>query len=106
MSDPGSVFDALGDPTRRRLVAELSALGGASSTDLARRMPISRQAVCKHLDLLADAGLVSSRRHGRAVVYRLTPEPFTEAMSWMTEVGAAWDDRLEALRAQLARRRR
>ncbi|MGH2758850.1 MAG: ArsR/SmtB family transcription factor [Actinomycetota bacterium] len=106
MRDPGSVFDALGDATRRRLVAELSALGGASSTDLARRMPISRQAVCKHLDLLADAGLVSSRRHGRAVVYQLTPEPFTEAMSWMTEVGAAWDDRLGALRAQLARRRR
>lgn len=106
MSDPGSVFDALGDATRRRLVAELSALGGASSTDLARRMPISRQAVCKHLDLLADAGLVSSRRHGRAVVYRLTPEPFTEAMSWMTQVGAAWDDRLDALRAQIARRRR
>lgn len=106
MSDPGSVFDALGDATRRRLVAELSALGGASSTDLARRMPISRQAVCKHLDLLADAGLVSSRRHGRAVVYRLTPEPFTEAVSWMTQVGAAWDDRLEALRSQLGRRRR
>ena len=106
MSDVGPVFDALGDPTRRRLVAELSSLGGASSTDLARRMPISRQAVCKHLDLLADAGLVSSRRHGRAVVYELTPEPFTEAMSWMTQVGAAWDDRLDALRAQLARRRR
>jgi DNA-binding transcriptional ArsR family regulator len=106
MSDPGSVFDALGDATRRRLVAELSALGGASSTDLARRMPISRQAVCKHLDLLADAGLVSSQRHGRAVVYRLTPEPFTEAVSWMTQVGAAWDDRLEALRSQLGRRRR
>lgn len=104
--DPGSVFDALGDATRRRVVSELSALGGASSTDLARRLPISRQAVCKHLDLLADVGLVSSERRGRAVVYRLTPEPFTDAVSWMTQVGAAWDERLGALRSQLKRRRR
>lgn len=101
-----SVFEALGDATRRRLVAELSALGGASSTDLARRLPISRQAVSKHLDLLSEAGLVSSRRSGRAVVYRLTPEPFTDAMSWMTQVGSAWDERLDALRSQLKRRRR
>jgi DNA-binding transcriptional ArsR family regulator len=100
-----SIFDALGDPTRRRLVAELSALGGASSTDLARRLPISRQAVSKHLDLLAEVGIVSSRRDGRAVVYRLTPQPFTDAVSWMTQVGAAWDERLDALRAQLKRRR-
>ena len=106
MRDAGSVFDALGDPTRRRVVSELSALGGASSTDLARRLPISRQAVCKHLELLADVGLVSSERHGRAVVYRLTPEPFTDAVSWMTQVGAAWDERLSALRSQLKRKRR
>ena len=105
MKDPGFIFDALGDATRRRLVSELSALGGASSTDLARVLPISRQAVSKHLDLLAEAGLVSCRRHGRAVVYRLTPEPFADAVSWMTQVGAAWDDRLEALRSQLKRRR-
>lgn len=105
MRDPGSIFDALGDPTRRSLVAHLSSLGSASSTELSRILPISRQAVSKHLDLLAEAGLVSSRRHGRAVVFRLTPEPFTEAMSWMTQVGAAWDERLDALRAQLKRRR-
>jgi DNA-binding transcriptional ArsR family regulator len=106
MKDPGSVFDALGDATRRRLVAELSVLGGASSTDLARRLPISRQAVSKHMDLLSEVGLVSSQRHGRAVVYRLTPERLADAMSWMTQVGAAWDERLGALRAQLKRRRR
>ncbi|HYZ93755.1 MAG TPA: helix-turn-helix domain-containing protein, partial [Actinomycetota bacterium] len=55
MSDPGHVFDALGDPTRRRLVAHLSSLGAASSTELSRVLPISRQAVSKHLDLLAEA---------------------------------------------------
>jgi DNA-binding transcriptional ArsR family regulator len=105
MSDAGSIFDALGDPTRRRVVSELSALGHASCTDLARRLPISRQAVSKHLDLLAEVGLVSSQRSGRAVVYRLTPEPLADAVSWMTQVGADWDARLRALRSHLKKRR-
>ena len=60
VSDFGSVFDALGDPTRRRVLADLSALGEASCTDLSRGMPISRQAVSKHLNALMDAGLVST----------------------------------------------
>ncbi|MEX0875105.1 MAG: metalloregulator ArsR/SmtB family transcription factor [Actinomycetota bacterium] len=106
VSDSGAVFDALGDATRRRVVAELSALGTASPTELAHRLPITRQAVSKHLVALADAGLVSSQRSGRAIVYRLTPEPFTDAVSWMTQVGAQWDDRLGALREHLGRRRR
>jgi DNA-binding transcriptional ArsR family regulator len=105
MKDPGSIFDALGDPTRRRVFSELSALGHASCTDLARRLPISRQAVGKHLDLLAEAGLVSSQRSGRAVLYRLTPERLTDAVSWMAQVGADWDARLGALRSHLTRRR-
>lgn len=103
MSD---VFDALGDPTRRRLLADLSALGEASCTDLSRGMPISRQAVNKHLNALHDAGLVSTQRQGREVVYRVRPEPLTEAVRWMTQVGAAWDVRLERLSSQLRKRRR
>ena len=106
MSDFGSVFDALGDPTRRRVLADLSALGEASCTDLSRGMPISRQAVNKHLNALMDAGLVSTQRQGREVVYRVRPEPLTDAVRWMTQVGAAWDDRLNALRSQLKRRKR
>jgi DNA-binding transcriptional ArsR family regulator len=102
MSD---VFDALGDPTRRRLLAELSALGEASCTDLSRGMPISRQAVNKHLNALMDAGLVSTQREGREVMYRVRPEPLTDAVRWMTQVGAAWDERLERLSSQLKRRR-
>lgn len=105
MSDFGSVFDALGDPTRRRVLSDLSTLGAASCTDLSRRLPITRQAVSKHLNALADAGLVSTQRHGRAVVYRIRPEPLTDAVRWMTQVGAAWDHRLDALRSQLKRRR-
>ena len=102
MSD---VFDALGDPTRRRLLADLSKLGEASCTDLSRGMPISRQAVNKHLNALHDAGLVSTQRQGREVVYRVRPEPLTDAVRWMSQVGAAWDDRLERLSSQLRKRR-
>lgn len=103
--DAGAVFDALGDPTRRRVVAELSALGGATPTQLSERLPVTRQAISKHLALLASAGLVSSKRDGRVLVFHLTPEPFAEAMSWMTQVGAQWDERLARLRAHLGRRR-
>ncbi len=105
-SDSGSVFDALGDATRRRVLADLSSLGSASCTDLSRQMPITRQAVSKHLSALADAGLVETTRQGRAVVYRVRPQPFTEALQWMTEVGGAWDDRLARLRTQVEKRKR
>ncbi len=103
MSDAGRVFDALGDPTRRRVIAELASLGAASSTELARTLPITRQAVCKHLDALAEAGLVCAERNGRAVVYRVTPERFGDAMTWMSDVGAQWDARLAKLRRRAAR---
>jgi DNA-binding transcriptional ArsR family regulator len=105
VSDPGAVFDALGDPTRRRVLADLSALGHASCTDLSKRLPITRQAVNKHLVALLDAGLVATERRGRAVVYRVQPEPLTEAVRWMTDVGEQWDSRLGALRTHLNRRR-
>jgi len=104
MKDPGRIFDALGDPTRRRVIAELSTLGSASSTELARCLPITRQAVSKHLGALADAGLVTAHRSGRAVLYRVTPAPFRDAVTWMTDVGAAWDTRLSKLRSQVKRR--
>jgi len=103
MTDAGRIFDALGDPTRRRVITELATLGSASSTELARALPITRQAVSKHLDALAEAGLVSAERSGRAVVYRVTPAPFNDAMSWMTDVGSAWDARLAKLRKQVRR---
>ena len=105
MADHGPVFDALGDPTRRRVLADLSSLGQASCTDLSRRLPITRQAVSKHLTALADAGLVSAERQGRAVLYRVRTEPLNDAVRWMTQVGAAWDERLNALRSQLRKKR-
>jgi DNA-binding transcriptional ArsR family regulator len=106
MSDPGAIFDALGDPTRRRVLADLSTMGFASCTDLSRKLPITRQAVSKHLNALADAGLVATERHGRAVVYRVQAEPLAEAVRWMTQVGADWDARLSALRSHVKKRQR
>ena len=66
---------------------------------------ITRQAVAKHLGVLADAGLVDGRRAGRETRYTPTPAPMGEAISWMTEVGGRWDARLAALERQVARRR-
>ena len=103
MAAADAVFGALGDGTRRNLLARLGELGEASATDLARELPVTRQAVQKHLGLLSDAGLVAARRAGREVLYRPTPGPMSEAMAWMAEVGGQWDERLAALERQFAR---
>jgi DNA-binding transcriptional ArsR family regulator len=100
-----AVFAALSDGTRRSLLARLGSAGEASATDLARQLPVSRQAVQKHLGTLADAGLVAARRSGREVLFRPTPGPMSEAMAWMAEVGGQWDERLAALERQLGRAR-
>lgn len=102
MATADVVFEALGDPTRRRLFALLGEHGEASATDLARLVPVSRQAVQKHLGTLAGAGLVAAHRAGREVLYRPTPAPMSEAMAWMAEVGAQWDERLAALERQFS----
>ncbi|MDP9226966.1 MAG: metalloregulator ArsR/SmtB family transcription factor [Actinomycetota bacterium] len=91
-----AIFSALSDPTRRSVMRLLSE-GDANATQIAGQLPISRQAVTKHLSALREAGLVTSERDGRETRYHLTPAPFRDAMSWMAEVGAGWDGRLEAL---------
>lgn len=99
------VFAALADPRRRELVTLIGERGSATATELARELPVSRQAVQKHLGGLAAAGLVARSREGREVRYRLTPEPMSDAVSWMAEVGARWDDRLAALAKRVEARR-
>ena len=101
MSDPGPVFHALADPTRRHVVERLVDRGSVTATEVAGDLPISRQAVAKHLSALAEAGLVESRREGREIRYRLEAEPLAGAMSWMAAVGGRWDERLAALRGRL-----
>jgi DNA-binding transcriptional ArsR family regulator len=99
----GAVFAALADPTRRQVVQSLSPGTTVTASRLAQELPITRQAVAKHLAALDHAGLVAAERRGRETHYRLTPAPLTEAASWMAGVGAEWDDRLEALRTHLGR---
>ena len=103
-ADPASaVFGALSDPTRRSLLEAIAARPASTATELAVGMPISRQAVVKHLAALAGAGLLERERSGRDVRYRVTPAPLSDAVSWIVEVGGQWDDRLESLRRTLSR---
>jgi DNA-binding transcriptional ArsR family regulator len=99
----GPVFSALSDPNRRRLIETLAQRESATQSELAAELPVSRQAVSKHLAALADAGLVEPRRSGRNTLYRLTPAALGEAISWVERVGAEWDERLAALRDHLGR---
>jgi len=93
VSDPlGQVFSALADPSRRHVLGYIADHGTATATELTGELPITRQAVAKHLATLSEAGLVESERAGRETRYRLT------------ETGAEWDDRLDALRQHLERR--
>jgi DNA-binding transcriptional ArsR family regulator len=92
-----SVFDALADPTRRQVMRRLADGGPASATQLASGLSVTRQAVAKHLAALEEVGLVTGERHGRERRFHLTPAPLSEAVTWMADVGAQWDERLESL---------
>ena len=105
MTDPtGRVFDALADPNRRYVLEALAERETATATELAAELPVTRQAVAKHLAALSEAGLVEGRRQGRETLYELTPGPLGVAMDWMASVGADWDARLAALRKHLRNR--
>ena len=97
----GAVFGALGRSDAPCAADRRGRTAASTATELAAELPISRQAVLKHLTALADAGLVDRERSGREVHYRLTPAPLSDAVSWMAEVGAQWDDRLAGLAHQL-----
>ena len=98
------VFTALADPSRRAILAELASAGPATATDLADRLPITRQAIAKHLALLADAGLVIAEPgERRRVRYRLHSAPIQVARQFLAALAHDWDHRLEALRQHLDR---
>jgi DNA-binding transcriptional ArsR family regulator len=97
------VFAALGDETRLRLVARLSAGGPASIAGLASGETVSRQAVTKHLEVLAQAGLARSRRRGRERVWALERRRFEDAREWLAGLSAQWDAALGRLQAMVER---
>lgn len=93
-----AVFAALTDPIRRALLDELARAGPATVTELARRLPVSRQAVAKHLGQLAEAGLIGpGEPTGRRHPYRLEPAAIRTAQVWLATLANRWDDRLAAL---------
>ena len=96
------VFVALADPTRRSILAALAAGGPSTATDLAGRLPITRQGIAKHLALMAEAGLVTPEPgERRRVRYRLRSAPVQLAQQFLAALANDWDDRLEALQQYL-----
>jgi DNA-binding transcriptional ArsR family regulator len=94
-------FSALADPTRRALLARLSDADALSISDLAKPFAMSLPAVMKHLDVLAEAGLVTREKNGRTVSCRLKAAPMQEANDWLNRYQRFWSDRLDQLAAFL-----
>jgi ArsR family transcriptional regulator, cadmium/lead-responsive transcriptional repressor len=92
------LWAALGDPTRRRLLDLLLADGSGTATSLSGRMPVTRQAVAKHLGVLERAELVVPRKDGREVRYVVNEAQFARAVAQLADVGAAWDARLRRIK--------
>src|SRR5947209_11758079 len=98
------VFVALADPSRRAILATLAATGPATATDLAARLPITRQAIAKHLALLAETGLVTAEPgERRRVRYRLHSAPMQVAQQFLAALARDWDRQLDALQDHLNR---
>jgi DNA-binding transcriptional ArsR family regulator len=98
MSTVDDVFAALADPTRRQLLDALGRRAACSATTLAAEVPVSRQAVVKHLGVLRDSRLVASRRAGKEVLFSVRPEQLMATASWMTALATTWQQRLQLLK--------
>ncbi|HET7092143.1 MAG TPA: metalloregulator ArsR/SmtB family transcription factor [Thermomicrobiales bacterium] len=98
LDEYGDVFAALADPNRRAVLTLIATSEGATATTIAARLPISRQAVVKHLTLLDRARLVQARRAGREVRYTLRPGRLAATAHELEAVAAGWDRTLAALK--------
>ena len=96
--DAAPLFAALGDETRLRLLIRLSSGGPGSITQLSAKSAVTRQAITKHLRVLADAGLVRSSRRGRERVWDLEPKRIDDAHAYLERISKQWDDALGRLR--------
>jgi len=97
-----AVFAALAEPTRRGILSTLAARGPMTATDLAGLLPISRQAITKHLELLAAAGLVLAEPgERRRIRYRVNAAPMAMAQSYLAALARDWDSKLDRLQRAL-----
>ncbi|MEC3976463.1 ArsR/SmtB family transcription factor [Amycolatopsis sp. H20-H5] len=92
------VLTALADPTRRLILDRLAALGDATATRVAEELPVSRQAVVKHLGVLDRAGLVEGHRDGRERRYQVRPDRLVDTARWMNQVADQWTRRLDLIK--------
>ena len=91
------LWSAIGDPTRRCLLDMLLAAGNGTATSLSDDLPVTRQAVAKHLGVLHRVGLVHATPIGREMRYRLDDAQFARAVAQLSTVGASWDARLQRI---------
>src|SRR5882762_467492 len=101
--DPDAVFSALSDRTRREVILRLSQGGPTTLAQLAAELPVTRQAVSKHLLVLEEAGLVQVSGETRRRQYRLTPRPLGDAQGWLQDIADEWDVRLDGLKRRVER---
>lgn len=92
------VLLALADPVRQKILHMLAEQGGATATTLATRIPVTRQAIVKHLGVLERAGLVTSRRLGREVWYLVRPQALNAPVRWMQNLATQWEQRLQVIK--------
>ncbi len=92
------LWSAIGDPTRRRLLDLLLVDGGGTATTLSEQLPVTRQAVAKHLSVLDRAGLVHGASAGRERRYRVDDAQLARAVAQLATVGATWDARLQRIK--------
>lgn len=92
------LWSAVGDPTRRRMLDLLLTAGGGTATTLSERLPVTRQAVAKHLGVLDRVGLVHATPSGRERIYAVDEAQFARAVAQLSSVGAAWDARLRRIK--------
>jgi DNA-binding transcriptional ArsR family regulator len=97
-------FNALADPTRRGILAQLERKDAASISELAEPFAIRLPAVMKHLDVLMNAGLVTRSKSGRTVTVRLRAQPMREAMDWLRRYERFWSDSLDRLTSYAERK--
>jgi DNA-binding transcriptional ArsR family regulator len=101
LAEAALLFAALGDETRLRLLRQLSEAGPASISVLSHNFKVSRQAVTKHLQFLAAAGIIHGEREGREHVWTLNPVRLAEAQRCLEVIARGWDDALGRLKAHL-----